>query len=259
MYTQIKINLLALITLSHAIPTILNPTVSKSTHKVEIISSSALTADVPKAANATAKGFTYLGCRTDDRRSRALSSKSIYLNNLTISACSKFCSDTKYFGTEYYSECYCSNTLANTSVSVKDEDCWMPCSGGLNESCGGTDRISVFESTTWVPPPTPPKTISVPNYEFRGCYVDKVGDRTLNGQYFFDGNMTTTKCAGLCKNSTYFGTEYGGECYCATTIPAQAREVDVKECSIGCKGDTTQACGGGNRLSVYWKIPGFKA
>lgn len=70
--------------------------------------------------------------------------------------------------------------------------------------------------------------------------------------------MTTTKCAGLCGGATYFGTEYGGECYCASTIPAQAKEVDAEECGVACKGDTTQACGGGNRLSLYWKIPGFR-
>jgi hypothetical protein len=259
MKTQLKVNMLALVALSHAIPTILNPTILKNAHDVETLTSPVIPADVPDATNATSKGYTYVGCHTDDRRARVLSQKSMYLANMTTSACSNFCSDTQYFGTEYYSECYCSNILANTSLPVKDEDCWMPCSGSSTEACGGTDRISVFKSTTWTPPPTPPKNIAIPSYEYRGCYVDKVGDRTLNGQYFLGGNMTTTACASFCNNSTYFGTEYGGECYCASTIPAQAQEVDSKECSTACKGDTTQACGGGNRLSVYWRIPGFKA
>jgi hypothetical protein len=251
MKTQLKISLLALVTFSRAIPS------SKSTHEVEALSSVLTPAAVPNAANTTVKGFAYLGCQTDSRQARVLSQKSVFLANMTLSSCSTFCAGSLYFGTEYQSECYCSNTLSNTSISVKESDCWMSCSGNANQTCGGTDRISVFKNTNWIAPPAVPKTVSIPGYAFRGCYIDKVGDRTLNGPYFFDGNMTTSKCSSLCKGSTYFGTEYGGECYCASTIPAQAKEVAAKECSVACKGDQAQACGGGNRLSVYWKIPGF--
>jgi hypothetical protein len=251
MKTQLKVSLLALFTLSYAVPT------SKSTHNVEALSSALAPAAVPLAANGTLKGFAYLGCKTDSRQARVLSQKSMFLQNMTLSACSSFCAGSLYFGTEYKSECYCSNTLLSSSLTVNDNDCWMGCSGSTTEKCGGTDRISVYKSTNWTAPPAPPETASIPGYAYRGCYIDKVGDRTLNGAYFFDGNMTTTKCSGLCNGSTYFGTEYGGECYCASTIPAQAKEVAAKECSVACKGDQAQACGGGNRLSVYWKIPGF--
>jgi hypothetical protein len=259
MKVQLNISLLALVALSSALPADLDTTasnVAKSTHDVEAITYPLSDAAVPAVANPTLKGFLYLGCKSDSRAARVLSQNSMYLQNMTLSACGSFCSGYQYFGTEYKSECYCGNTILPTSVSVGEPDCWMKCSGS-NETCGGNDRVSLFKSTTWVPPASAPKEVSVPGYAFRGCYVDKVGDRTLKGPYLFDGNLTTTKCAGFCNGSTYFGTEYGGECYCAPTIPAQAKEVDASECSVACKGNKAQACGGGNRLSVYWKIPGL--
>ncbi|KAF2419023.1 WSC-domain-containing protein, partial [Tothia fuscella] len=169
---------------------------------------------------------------------------------MTLTVCSQFCGKTQYFGLEYSSECYCGSTIANTSIVTTESDCWMPCSGDSTAICGGNDRISIFRSLNYTTPviPNPP---AVPGYAYRGCYADKVGSRTIDGSYFFDEEMTTTKCAGLCGNSTYFGTEYGGECYCSSTFPTLARGLDGVACGSACKGDGTQACGGFNALSVY--------
>lgn len=129
----------------------------------------------------------------------------------------------------------------------------MKCSGDAKATCGGTNRISLYKATKFVPVATKPAEIA--NYAYRGCYADAVSSRTLKDLYFNGEDMTTTKCASLCKGSTYFGTEYGGECYCGKVFPQRAVEVSASECGLPCKGDKTQFCGAGSRLSVYWKIP----
>ena len=131
----------------------------------------------------------------------------------------------------------------------------MPCSGDQTTTCGGTDRISVFKSSNYTLPAAPGAVANITGYAYRGCYADTVGARTLNGAYFFDESMTTTKCASLCQGSTYFGTEFGGECYCSAVFPTRAVQLETKACDIACKGDGAQNCGGGNKVSVYWKTP----
>jgi hypothetical protein len=206
------------------------------------------------APNVTVSGFAYYGCHSDARQDRVLKEKSIFSPNTTYASCSAFCAGSQFFGVEYYSECYCGSKIANSSVKTKDADCWMPCSGDAKSTCGGTDRISIFKAINYTTP-TVVNPAEIPGYAYRGCYEDQVGKRTLGGPYFFDEKMTTSKCAGLCKNSTYFGTEYGGECYCSNLMPLSAKEVDGVGCNVACKGDTSVACGGANKLSTYWKYP----
>lgn len=57
------------------------------------------------------------------------------------------------------------------------------------------------------------------------------------------------------KGYKYSGTEYANECWCGNSLPSnKAAESD---CNMACKGDSTQKCGAGNRLSVVsddsWK------
>jgi hypothetical protein len=198
-------------------------------------------------------GFAYQGCHTDSPAARVLKDKSTWSANMTSTVCSSFCTGYQYFGTEYKTECYCGNELAAVSVSAQESDCWMKCPGDAKATCGGTSRISVYKATKFIPVVTKPADIA--SYAYRGCYADAVSSRTLTDGYFYGEDMTTTKCASLCKGSTYFGTEYGGECYCGKIFPQRAVEVSGSECSAACKGDKTQACGAGSRLSVYWKIP----
>lgn len=50
---------------------------------------------------------------------------------------------------------------------------------------------------------------------------------------------------------------YAGECYCANSLPssaaiaAPASDPIAAGCSMSCKGNTTEACGGPSRISVY--------
>lgn len=198
-------------------------------------------------------GFTYQGCQTDSGGARVLKDKNTWSKNMTSTACASFCTGYQYFGTEYSTECYCGNELAVASITTQESDCWMQCSGDAKATCGGTSRISLYKATRFVPIVTKP--VDVASYAYRGCYTDAVSSRTLKEGYFFGEDMSTTKCASSCKGSTYFGTEYGGECYCGTVFPQGAVEVAGSECGFSCKGNKTQSCGAENRLSIYWKIP----
>jgi len=262
MKSQIAVGLFTLLATSYAFPA--SGSVSSSLKNEHVVTEIAFPLPAPNATNITislpklpalnVSGFAYVSCQTDSRVARVLKDKSLYSANMTSKVCSSFCTGYQYFGLEYKSECYCGFDIAATSLTVQEPDCWMACSGDSTERCGGTDRVSVFKATAYTPP-IAAKPPTVPKYAYRGCYVDAVGSRTLKGEYFYGEDMTTMKCAGLCGNSTYFGTEYGGECYCSSLFPTGAKEVKADECSVGCKGNKTQACGGGNRLSVYWRLP----
>lgn len=47
----------------------------------------------------------------------------------------------------------------------------------------------------------------------------------------------------------YAGLEFGAECYCGHKI--QAPNASESECSMECKGEKSNQCGGANRLSIY--------
>lgn len=47
----------------------------------------------------------------------------------------------------------------------------------------------------------------------------------------------------------YAGLEFGAECYCGHKI--QAPNASESECSMECKGEKSNMCGGANRLSIY--------
>ncbi len=90
-----------------------------------------------------------------------------------------------------------------------------------------------------------------------GCYVDNdAGNRALNGISYADDGMTVETCAAFCSQYQYFGTEYGGECYCGNSLTAQL--VDDSDCSFTCAGNSDEHCGAGNRLDVF-KNSGYTA
>ena len=57
------------------------------------------------------------------------------------------------------------------------------------------------------------------------------------------------------KGYKYSGTEYANECWCGNAAPTSS--APESQCNMACKGDSTQKCGAGSRLSVVsddsWK------
>jgi hypothetical protein len=144
----------------------------------------------------------------------------------------------------------------------------MPCYGNTSETCGGPNRLDVYDlnnaisslptGTTTTSSAGPTATPTVPaGWESLGCYNDTVGDRTLETEiYSIPGNsMTVELCTAACLAAgfTISGVEYAGECYCDTSFhngggPALDGNA---QCDMACNGNAAETCGGPNRLNVY--------
>lgn len=105
-------------------------------------------------------------------------------------------------------------------------------------------------------------------YSYVGCYTDNVNSRTLSAATKSDNNMTLLECSKFCSGYQYFGTEYTTQCFCGTTLGSSETQAAETDCDMSCGGDSTETCGGPNRLSVYTNnnyitpggatIPGYK-
>ena len=152
----------------------------------------------------------------------------------------------------------------------------MTCNGAPTEYCGGPNRLSTYKknstlsasgsasptaSASATPTPTGPITFkNITGYTYLGCYSEATAGRALSGLANpIPGNtVTPNTCAKACGAFQYFGVEYSGECYCGNNINAGSALVagntpDVTQCDMTCSGDSTEYCGGPNRLNMYQK------
>lgn len=181
---------------------------------------------------------------------------------MSSAACGAFCQSKGFsiFGTEYSKECYCGTAISTTATS--QSDCAMVCSGNRTEYCGGPSRLSVWSiigsgasgssSSATTASATPTPTPSVNGASYIGCYSDNTGGRTLTSSTS-DKNMTLELCAQTAQtaNHKYFGLEYAGECWAGDTIATTASSIAESKCSMPCKGNSAQLCGGSNALSLF--------
>ncbi|MCJ1398945.1 hypothetical protein MMC11_002146 [Xylographa trunciseda] len=68
------------------------------------------------------------------------------------------------------------------------------------------------------------------------------------------GSLTVALCTTACKNAgyTYAGVEYAGECYCGNAIANNGPAPDgFTGCNMLCNGNSSEYCGGPNRLDLY--------
>jgi WSC domain len=67
--------------------------------------------------------------------------------------------------------------------------------------------------------------------------------------------MTVALCTSACKSAGYSlsGVEYAGECYCGNAFvsPGGPASDGFTGCSMLCNGNSSEYCGGPNRLDVY--------
>ena len=226
----------------------------------------------PTIANIT--GYEPLGCYRESSP-RLLPYAPLGDDALTALKCQQHCASQPeafpYFGLEFGRECWCGVSPPSFAQRVPDAECSMPCAGRPDrELCGAQDRVTAYGRAFEMPP-------DVGEYRYQGCFTDSpvVGQRSLTGKVVVsnaaDGGMTLQKCQTACEADgyPYFGTEYGSQCFCGTSlydevdegdvsddeddIPARAVVVDDRECSMRCVGDKTNktTCGDANRLSVY--------
>ncbi|KAK0618381.1 glyoxal oxidase N-terminus-domain-containing protein [Bombardia bombarda] len=109
------------------------------------------------------------------------------------------------------------------------------------------DKISQFSPSLaqGVQPAT------VENYNWYGCQTESATGRALSATDFAADTMTLESCRTFCSAYTYFGAEYGRECYCGNSFSAGSVPAPASDCNFPCPGNTSELCGAGARLSVY--------
>jgi hypothetical protein len=171
---------------------------------------------------------------------------------MTIESCQSFCTSNNYAlaGVEYGSQCYCANTIASAST-LGDTGCSMACSGNGAETCGGSDRINMFNNTAYIYPFSPK---SANSYNYVGCFNEATTGRLLSGVSYSDSAaMTVESCTAFCKANVpsggYAGVEYSSQCYCGAAY-SQTPVVSTS-CDMLCAGNNKEFCGGSGTLNVY--------
>ncbi|KAK7969552.1 WSC domain-containing protein [Apiospora saccharicola] len=213
-------------------------------------------------------GWKSMGCYAEGTNGRTLTYQANTGNSNSALTCTAACGAAGYTlaGTEYSGQCFCGNSFQNGGAPATS-GCSMLCSGNQTEICGGPDRLNVYSSsgnampsgtatktTTAAAAPTAPtgpvQPPSVGNYVWYGCQLE-VGGRTLQLANYADNGMTIESCYNFCsgKGATYFGTEYGRECYCGNNFQLGPKPAPASDCSMPCAGNPNELCGNGDRLS----------
>ncbi|CCA72850.1 hypothetical protein PIIN_06786 [Serendipita indica DSM 11827] len=195
--------------------------------------------------------WSYVNCYTDSVGQRTLPTP-LGIASMTIGKCEAACGAAGflYAGVEYGGECWCGNTILGTATVAASGACNMACNGDATEICGGGNAINIYRSGSSGPSVVP----SYGQWTSQGCYVDSVAQRSLPVAMAVSGGpaaMTVESCLDACGTNgyTYAGTEYGGECYCGSSIAAGKAEDG--RCSMSCNGNPAEICGGPNGLSLY--------
>lgn len=162
---------------------------------------------------------------------------------------------------QYSQECFCSNAIGTSGKLSAATDCNMACGGDATEACGGPNRLNVFHNDAATTPvaATGPSTNAGPgNWGFIGCYTDSAAGRTLPYAAAIEGGpakMSVARCTAACETAGYniSGVEYSAECFCGNAfMNGGAPAPDgLDGCSMPCNGNSSEFCGGPNRLDVY--------
>jgi hypothetical protein len=110
---------------------------------------------------------------------------------------------------------------------------------------------SPFESSPLAPRAPAPKPI-VGSYAYQGCISEpKVGKALPT--VWSDPTMTLEKCATQAAKEEfmYFGVEFGKECWTGNHLNQAVSAAADGSCSMACKGDASEACGGSKKMSLY--------
>ncbi|KAF2691893.1 copper radical oxidase [Lentithecium fluviatile CBS 122367] len=215
-------------------------------------------------------GWSALGCYTDSVAARTLESRQFPAGDMTTESCLASCRSNgyTYAGTEYGGECYCGNSFLNGGGPAPDGSagCNMACNGDPQETCGGPNRMNMYQfgdgttpspTPSSSPSPTPstsPVSTNIPDgWNYKGCWIDNANGRAMIDQRPDNSQMTVASCISACAGRGYgaAGMEYGVQCFCDDFLRNGAKNTSESDCNMGCGGDSSQKCGAGNRLSVY--------
>ncbi|KAF8197751.1 copper radical oxidase [Mycena galopus ATCC 62051] len=190
-----------------------------------------------------------LGCYSDNVDGRALVDGVNVVGQVSLETCTTACFNAgmPFAGAEYADQCYCGPAIVNGGAPQSVSACNMPCAGNISEFCGGPNALSLYNYTGDDLPPPP---------VYVGCFVDNANGRALTVE-IDNANLTMELCVASCaaQNFTIAGGEYSTQCFCGNELIDGATPAAESDCNLGCGGNLTQACGAGNRLSVYSTTP----
>ena len=91
--------------------------------------------------------WNYLGCYPDNANDR-LFNDTMYWGpeNNTVTGCADFCRGSAFFGVEYSAQCFCGVRMAANTKPTSDGSCNYTCCADRTVSCGGLNRINVYEA-----------------------------------------------------------------------------------------------------------------
>lgn len=119
-------------------------------NRISLYGTSATAPTVTPYPHAPVTAYQDEGCWTETAGVRALDGPMGFsATAMTVAECGDYCLNSGYlwFGLEYAQECYCGSALSVNSTSVLPAECNMACSGNVAETCGGSNRLSVYQ---WV-------------------------------------------------------------------------------------------------------------
>ncbi|KAJ7680104.1 carbohydrate-binding WSC, partial [Mycena rosella] len=98
-------------------------------------------------------GWSYVGCKVDVGNRILVAANQVSTINIP-QTCIAFCSGNGYTmaGVEFGQECWCGssyNPVAGAVQSAADagKNCSSPCTGDSTQTCGGSSRIQVYQSS----------------------------------------------------------------------------------------------------------------
>ncbi|KAF8151649.1 hypothetical protein B0H34DRAFT_801346 [Crassisporium funariophilum] len=212
-----------------------------------------------------------LGCYTDGVNGvRTIGIPTPVTGQVSIETCTTACFNAglSISGTEFADECYCASAITS-GAPAPATDCTMVCAGNSSEFCGGPNRLNAYNYTGTDLPvnPNPPQggggggpttvfpvlTGLPPHWAYNSCWIDNAHGRIFDSDIAGSQTNTVTSCIAQCValNFTLAGMEFADECYCGNTLVDGAVPAVESTCNMGCAGNSTQACGGPNRVSVY--------
>ncbi|KAI7324666.1 WSC-domain-containing protein [Hortaea werneckii] len=90
------------------------------------------------------------------------------------------------------------------------------------------------------------------NMTYYGCWSDQ-SPRTIDYMAYQSDSNTIEKCTQTCADKGYSiaGIEFGSQCFCGNALGYAATQVIDSSCQTPCPGNSSEICGGGNRLSLF--------
>ncbi|KAF4624843.1 hypothetical protein G7Y89_g13327 [Cudoniella acicularis] len=130
---------------------------------------------------------------------------------------------------------------------------------GLNPQNSSVENklVNVSEGLSLQKRQDTPQPLNPPDFAgwgYMGCYSQS--SRTLAIEGHFGEHVDDDNCVYQCIQLGYIfaGVEYSGQCYCGNYVNPIATQEPETDCYMPCTKTPTEACGGPNRMNLYYLI-----